>query len=77
MGRFKTNRSCYMQDADQAYFLYTANDDLGALTSNGNLHFVYSVGVFDYITDLGVAVTVTLYSSYEYLLMRTEKLVFL
>ena len=47
----------YATDADQAYFLYATNDDLGALTSNGNLHFVYSVGGTDYITDLGVAVT--------------------
>ena len=46
----------YATDADQAYFLYATDDDLGALTSNGNLHFVYSVGGTDYITDLGIAV---------------------
>ena len=44
-------------DADQAYFLYATNDDLGALTTNGNLHFVYSVGGTDYITNLGITVT--------------------
>jgi len=43
-------------DADQAYFLYATDDDLGALTTNGNLHFVYSVGGTDYITDLGITV---------------------
>lgn len=47
----------YATDADQAYFLYATDDDLGALTSNGNLHFVYSVGGTDYITDLGITVT--------------------
>jgi len=47
----------YAADADQAYFLYATDDDLGALTSNGNLHFVYSVGGTDYITDLGITVT--------------------
>ena len=47
----------YASDADQAYFLYATDDDLGALTTNGNLHFVYSVGGTDYITDLGITVS--------------------
>ena len=46
-------------DADQAYFLYSSDDDAqtGTLTTNGNLHFVYSVGGVDHITDLGIAIT--------------------
>ena len=51
-----TNTPVYATDADQAYFLYSSNDDMGALTTNGNLHFVYSVDNTDYITDLGIAV---------------------
>ena len=46
----------YATDADQAYFLYATDDDMGVLTNNGNWHFVYSVGGVDYITDLGIAV---------------------
>ena len=42
----------YATDADQAYFLYSSDDDMGALTTNADLHFVYSVGGTDYITDL-------------------------
>lgn len=42
-------------DDDQAYFLYSSNDDMATLTTNGNLHFVYSVGGSDIITDLGIA----------------------
>jgi hypothetical protein len=51
-----TNVPVYATDADQAYFLYASNDTLGTLTTNPNLHFVYSVGGTDYITDLGIAV---------------------
>ena len=47
----------YTTDTDQAYFLYATDDDLGTLTNNGNLHFIYSIGGTDYITDLGVVVT--------------------
>tara|TARA_R100000773_G_C4213234_1_gene112277 strand:+ start:81 stop:1622 length:1542 start_codon:yes stop_codon:yes gene_type:complete len=47
----------YATDDDKAYFLYATDDDLGTLTNNGNLHFIYSIGGTDYITDLGVAVT--------------------
>lgn len=47
----------YATDANQAYFLYATDDDLGTLTTNGNLHFVYSVGGTDYITNLGITVT--------------------
>jgi hypothetical protein len=51
-----TNVPAYATDADQAYFLYASDDDQGALETNANLHFVYSVGGTDYITDLGIAV---------------------
>ena len=51
-----TNVPAYATDADQAYFLFCTDDDHGALTTNANLHFVYSVGGTDYITDLGIAV---------------------
>jgi len=51
-----TNTPVYATDADQAYFLYSSNDDMGSLTTNGKLHFVYSVGGTDYITDLDIAV---------------------
>jgi hypothetical protein len=52
-----TTTGAYATDADQAYFLYATDDDLGSLTTNGNLHFVYSISGVDYITDLGIAVT--------------------
>ena len=52
-----TEVGTYATDANQAYFLYATNDDFGALTTNGNLHFVYSVGGTDYITNLGITVT--------------------
>jgi hypothetical protein len=51
-----TNVPDYADDADQVYFLYDSSDDAGALTTNANLHAVYSVGGTDYITDLGIAV---------------------
>lgn len=54
-----TNTATIATDAHQAYFIYATNDDLGTLTTNGNLHFVYSVGGNDYITDLGLAVAVS------------------
>ena len=51
-----TNTDVIATDADQAYFIYSSNDDSGALTTNANLHFVYSVGGTDFITDLGITV---------------------
>lgn len=51
-----TNTAVYATDADQIYFLYATDDDMGALTTNANLHAVYSVGGTDYITNLGIAV---------------------
>tara|TARA_B100000214_G_scaffold375584_1_gene362944 strand:+ start:391 stop:1272 length:882 start_codon:yes stop_codon:yes gene_type:complete len=51
-----TNTPVYATDDDQAYFLYDASNDSGALTTNANLHFVYSVDDVDYITDLGITV---------------------
>jgi len=49
-----TNTSVYATDTDQAYFVSCTDDDLGAFTSNGNLHFVHSIGGTDYISDLGI-----------------------
>ena len=51
-----TEVGAYATDANQAYFLYASDDDQGALTTNGSLHFVYSVAGTDYITDLGITV---------------------
>jgi hypothetical protein len=51
-----TNVPIYATDADQAYFLYASDNDQGAIETNTNLHFVYSVGGIDYITDLGIVV---------------------
>jgi len=51
-----TEVGTYATDANQAYFLYCSNDDQGALTTNANLHFVYSVAGTDYITNLGLAI---------------------
>jgi len=52
-----TTTGVYATDNNQAYFLYATDDGLGALTTNGNLHFIYSIGGVDYITDLGITVT--------------------
>ena len=51
-----TSNGGFVTDANQAYFLYASDDDLGSLTTNANLHFVYSVSGVDYITNLGIAV---------------------
>lgn len=51
-----TNTEVYATDNDQVYFLYDSTDDSGALTSNGNLHVVYSISGTDYISDLGITV---------------------
>lgn len=53
-----TNVGTYATDLNQAYFLYASNDDMGALTTNANLYFVYSLGGNDYITNLGLAVAI-------------------
>ena len=50
-----TNTPVYATDADQAYFLFATDNDMGAITTNANLHFVYSIAGTDYITDLGIA----------------------
>jgi len=53
-----TSDNRYAIDANQAYFLYSTDDDQGDLTTNGNLHFVYSVANTDYITDLGIVLAI-------------------
>jgi len=50
-----TNTDVYATDANQAYFVYGSDDDSGALTTNANLHFVYSIAGTDYISDLDIA----------------------
>ena len=57
-----TNVGTYATDADQVYFVYATDDDMGAMTNNGNLFCVYSIANVDYITDLGVTIAAsTLY----------------
>ena len=52
-----TNTKTLITDNDQAYFTFDPTGKSGnAFTNAGNLHFVYSIGGTDYITDLGVAV---------------------
>ena len=47
--------AAYTEDNNQAMFLFATNDDLGSLSTNANLHFIYSIGGTDYVTDLGIA----------------------
>lgn len=57
-----TNTATIATDDDKAYFIFATDNDLGTLTTNANLHFVYSKEGKDYITDLGLKVEVsTLY----------------
>jgi hypothetical protein len=51
-----TDTGAYATDNHQAYFLYATDNDLGALTTNGNLQFIYSISGDDYKTDLGITV---------------------
>jgi hypothetical protein len=52
-----TNDQLVATDADQAYFLFETDGDNGtALTDFTKLHFVYSVGGTDYISQLPVTV---------------------
>jgi len=51
-----TATGAYATDNEQAYFLFATDDDLGALTTNANLHFIYSHSATDYVTDLGIAI---------------------
>jgi len=55
-GLKSSNVPTYATNDDQAYFLYASDASQGVLTTNANLHFIYSVGDTDYITDLGIAV---------------------
>jgi len=51
-----TNTPTIATDADQAYFIYATDDDLGTITTQANWHFAYSVGGTDYLSDLNLAV---------------------
>ena len=54
-----SNTKTLATDADQAYFTFDPPGKSGkAFTNIGNLHFVYSVGGTDYITDLGIVVAI-------------------
>ena len=47
------------QDADSAYFVYAYNDAALSprpFSNNGNLHFNYSIGNEDYVTDLDIEI---------------------
>ena len=62
-GLKKTNTANLQTDNDQAYFLYTSASDMNTsggitLTTPANLHFIYSVGGTDYVTDLNIVVAV-------------------
>ena len=62
-GLKKTNTANLETDNDQAYFLYTSASDVNTsggltLTTPANLHFIYSVGGDDYVTDLNIVVAV-------------------
>ena len=51
-----TNTQAILTDANQAYFIYGAeDDDAGLLSNNANWHFVYSIADADYVTDLQLA----------------------
>ena len=53
-----TNAWDYSTDADQAYFYKASNDTVkgatNTLNDNNHLHFIYSVGGTDYITNLNI-----------------------
>lgn len=54
-----SNTKTLATDDDQAYFTFDPSGLSGkAFTNIGNLHFVYSVGGTDYITDLGIVVAI-------------------
>lgn len=62
-GLKKTNTANLQTDTNQAYFLYTSASDVNTsggltLTTPANLHFIYSVGGSDYVTDLNIVVAV-------------------
>ena len=48
--------AAYTEDNNQAMFLFATDNDLGTITTQANLHFVYSIAGTDYVTDLGIAV---------------------
>lgn len=57
-GLKKTNVPEISTNSDQAYFIYSSNDDMGTLTTNTNLHFVYTIGGTHQVTNLGLLVSV-------------------
>ena len=60
-GLKKTNTPLYTTDVDQAYFVFSTNDDhFGTFAHNTKLHFVYSTdatsSVVDYVTEIPITV---------------------
>lgn len=60
-GLKKTNAPLYTTDVDQAYFVFSTNDDhFGTFAHNTKLHFVYSTdatgSVVDYVTEIPITV---------------------
>ena len=53
-----TSTLAFGTDANQCAFIYGSDDTLGTLTTNANLHFIYSIAGVDYITDLGLPLAV-------------------
>ena len=55
------NTPNYTTNDDQAYFLYATDDGASGTTlpTVANLHFVYSIGGTDYVTDLGIVVEIS------------------
>lgn len=61
-GLKESNVGTIATDSNKAYFLYSnGSTTLGSLTTSTNLHFIYSIGGTNYVTDLGIAVTSTVY----------------
>lgn len=54
--KLSSTNLAYATDNNQAMFFYDTSDDLGAITTNANLHFIYSVAGTDYVTNLGITV---------------------
>jgi hypothetical protein len=52
-----TNTPLLATDDNQAYFFFNTDDStVGTITTNANLHFVYSIAGTDYTTNLGIEV---------------------
>lgn len=68
-----TNTPTVADDDHQAYLLYASDDTKGTLTTNANLHFVYSVNGSDYITDLGIVLAVETIYKFKIMIDKDRK----